>query len=271
MNPAPIGVFDSGVGGLSILRAIRMLLPHEHLLYVADSGHVPYGTKTQAYLQERVFTLTDFLRSQGAKALVIACNTATVATVADLRATIAMPIVAVEPAIKPAVAVTQTGVVGVMATAATLASAQFSFLREQFGGDVTILPQPCPRLVQQVEAGELNGPTTRSLIQHYTSPLVDQGADTLVLGCTHFPFLRPLIEEVVGANTTIIDTGSAVARQLSRVLSAQNLLGCPAKLGTQEFWTSGDVGVTQSVMSALWGQPVHVSTLPQRISGYCRV
>lgn len=268
MNPAPIGVFDSGVGGLSILQAIRVMLPQEHLCYVADSGHAPYGTKPQTYLQERVFTLTDFLLSQNVKVLVIACNTATVATVADLRAKVSIPIVAVEPAVKPAVTVTQTGIVGVMATAATLASAQFSLLKDRFGGNVTILPQPCPRLVQQVEAGDLASPMTRSLIQQYATPLLEQGADTLVLGCTHFPFLRPLIEEVVGSEITIIDTGAAVARQLSRVLMAQNLLNHASENGTQEFWTSGDVKTMQGIMSALWGQFVQVQPLPQEIREY---
>ncbi|MDF5718038.1 MAG: glutamate racemase [Rhizonema sp. NSF051] len=264
MNPsAPIGVFDSGVGGLSVLRAIRAELPHENLCYIADSGHVPYGTKTPEYLQQRAFELTRFLLVQGAKALVIACNTATVAAVANLRATFLVPIIAVEPAVKPAVAMTKTGIVGVLATAATSTSVQFELLRKRFGASVTILTQACPHLVTQVEAGDLTSPITRVLIEQYTAPLLAAGADTLVLGCTHYPFLRPLIDDIVGPSVTIIDTGVPVTRQLSRVLAAQNLLNVDKIPGSEHFWTSGKVQTTQGVISTLWGHPVTVQPLPQ--------
>lgn len=232
---APIGVFDSGVGGLSVLRAIRAALPHEHLCYVADSGHVPYGTKTPDYLHVRALALTRFLLAQDAKALVIACNTATVAADQHLRATFSVPIIAVEPAVRCAVAVTKTGIVGVMATAATLASTQFSSLLERFGASVTILTQACPHLVNQVEAGDLSSPITRALIQQYTAPLLAAGADMLVLGCTHYPFLRPLIDDVVGSGVTTINTSVAVTRQLSRVLAAQNLLNVDPLPGSYQL------------------------------------
>ncbi|GAB4376653.1 MAG: glutamate racemase [Elainellaceae cyanobacterium] len=262
MSPSPIGVFDSGVGGLSILRAIRAALPQENLCYVADSGHVPYGTKTPEYLQQRSIALAQFLLTQNAKALVIACNTATVTAVAHLRRTVPVPIIAVEPAVKPAVAATRTGIIGVIATAATLASGQFLLLQQQFGAGVTILTQACPHLVSQVEAGDLTSATTRALIQEYTQPMLTAGADTLVLGCTHYPFLRPLIDEVVGADVTLIDTGVAVSRQLFRVLAAQNLLNTSSDLGSEQFWTSGEVKTAQEIFSTLWGQPVSVDALP---------
>ena len=267
MNPAaPIGVFDSGVGGLSILRAIRATLPYEHLCYVADSGHVPYGIRTQEYLQQRALVLSRFLLEQDVKALVIACNTATLAAVAHLRSTFSLPIIAVEPAVKPAVAATKTGIVGVLATAATFASAQFSSLLERFGASVTILTQACPHLVKQVEAGELTSPMTHALIEQYTAPLLAAGADTLVLGCTHYPFLRPLIGDVVGPTVTIIDTSVAVSRQLSRVLAAQNLLNLDLIPGSEHFWTSGEVQSTQEVISTLWGHTVTVQRLPQSVA-----
>ncbi|HHP7246235.1 MAG TPA: glutamate racemase [Elainellaceae cyanobacterium] len=266
MNSAPIGVFDSGVGGLSVLRAIRTALPNEHLYYVADSGHVPYGIRTANYLRQRAMTLSHFLLEQNVKALVIACNTATVAAVAHLRATVSVPIVAVEPAVKPAVTITKTGVVGILATEATFASAQFSLLRDRFGAKVTILTQACPLLVQQVETGDLVSPITYTLIKHYTEPLLAAGADTLVLGCTHYPFLRTTIDQIVGTDITIIDTGEAVSRQLSRVLAEQNLLNIDSPGGTERFWTSGEVQPAQQVISTLWGEPVRVEPLPQAIA-----
>ncbi|MFE4105566.1 glutamate racemase [Almyronema epifaneia] len=263
MNPsAPIGVFDSGVGGLSVLRAIRAALPYENLCYVADSGHVPYGTKPPEYLQQRSLTLTRFLLSQNVKAIVVACNTATVAAVADLRATFPIPIIAIEPAVKPAVLATQTGVVGVIATATTLASQQFLSLLERFGSGVTILTQACPHLVRQVEKGDLTSVVTRALIQKYTKPILMAGADMLVLGCTHYPFLRPLLDEVVGANVTLLDTGAAVTRQLSNILAVQNLLNPSQLPGREEFWTSGEIKQAQSVFATLWGEAVNLQPLP---------
>lgn len=262
MNSAPIGVFDSGVGGLSVLRAIRTALPKEHLYYVADSGHVPYGIRTADYLRQRAMALSHFLLEQNAKALVIACNTATVAAVAHLRATVSVPIVAVEPAVKPAVTITKSGIVGILATEATFASAQFSLLRDRFAAEVTILTQACPLLVQQVEAGDLTSSTTYTLVKHYTEPLLAAGADTLVLGCTHYPFLRPTINQVVGKDVSIIDTGEAVSRQLSRVLAKRNLLNIESQKGTERFWTSGEVLPAQQVISTLWGHPVRVESLP---------
>ncbi|NJL87322.1 MAG: glutamate racemase [Leptolyngbyaceae cyanobacterium SM1_1_3] len=264
MNPsAPIGVFDSGVGGLSVLQAIRAALPYENLCYVADSGHVPYGTKTPEYLQKRSLVLTHFLLSQNVKAIVVACNTATVAAVAYLRATFTIPIIAIEPAVKPAVLATKTGIIGVIATAATLASDQFLRLLERFGSGVTILTQACPCLVAQVEKGDLASSTTRLLVQQYTAPLLVAGADTLVLGCTHYPFLRPLIDEVVGANITLIDTGTAVTRQLSNILAAQKLLNPSAQPGHEQFWTSGEVKKAQAVFRVLWRKPINLQPLPQ--------
>jgi glutamate racemase len=256
-----VGVFDSGVGGLSVLRHIRDELPQHRLLYVADSGHVPYGDKSPEHIRERSLALARFLLEHGADAIVIACNTATAAAAALLRATFAVPIVAMEPAVKPAVAATRSGIVGVLATVGTLESARFAALLQQYAGDVEIVTQACPGLVEQVEAGDLDGPTTRSLVERYTQPLLAQGADTLVLGCTHYPFLRPLIAEVAGSNVTLVDTGAAVARQLVRRLVDSGVVGSGPSAG-ERFWTTGDVGIAARSMTRLWGAPVTVGSLP---------
>jgi glutamate racemase len=255
-----IGVFDSGVGGLSVLRHIRAQLPRLPLYYVADSGHVPYGSKTADYIRERSLKLTEFLLGQGAATVVIACNTATAAAAALLRARFTIPIVAMEPAVKPAVTATRSGVVGVLATVGTLESARFAALLEQYAGDVEIVTQACPGLVEQVEAGELATAATRELVKRYTTPLLERGADTLVLGCTHYPFLRPLIAELVGPEIHLIDTGEAVARQVVRRLP-EKLLGRGDTTATELFWTSGDASAAGPIVSQLWGRPVAVSAL----------
>jgi glutamate racemase len=257
-----IGVFDSGVGGLSVLHHIRQTLPHERLIYVADSGHVPYGDKTPAYIEQRSHTLTRFLIEQGADAIVIACNTATAAAVASLRSQFSIPIVGMEPAVKPAVAATKSGVVGVLATIGTLESARFAALLGRYGEEVEIVTQGCPGLVEQVERGELTSPQTRELIESYTAPLLARGADTLILGCTHYPFLAPLIRAVAGDNITLIDTGAAVARQLQRRMQTELPARTPGD-GTAQFFTSGDAGQAARIMSVLWGEDVRVWRLPQ--------
>ncbi|HXU94609.1 MAG TPA: glutamate racemase [Gallionella sp.] len=256
-----IGVFDSGVGGLSVLHHIRRTLPNERLIYVADSGHVPYGDKPPEYIEQRSIALTRFLAEQGADAIVIACNTATAAAAATLRSRFGMPIVAMEPAVKPAVAATRSGVVGVLATIGTLESARFAALLEKYAGDVEIVTQGCPGLVEQVERGDLSGPETRALIERYTAPLLARGADTLILGCTHYPFLAPLIREVVGADIALVDTGEAVARHLQRRIQGE-LPGHVPGGASAQFWTSGDAAQASRIMSALWGEPVAAEPLP---------
>ncbi len=256
----PVGVFDSGVGGVSVLKHIRQLLPYEALVYCADSLHTPYGSKTPEYIRRRSLALTEFLLDQGAKAIVVACNTATAAAVSDLRERFSVPIVGMEPAVKPAVEATRSGVVGVMATVGTLKSAQFAALLENYGKGVHVVTQACHGLVECVERGELDAASTRELVRRYLEPLLVQGADTIVLGCTHYPFVRPLIEQETGAGVVIIDTGEAVARQLQRRLAEHGLLACSG--GGEQFWTSGDADQAVTVMTALWGEPVGVELLP---------
>lgn len=258
---APVGVFDSGVGGLSVLRDIRALLPAESLLYVADSGHVPYGEKSPEFIRQRCRHLAEFLVGQGAKALVLACNTATVAGVGELRELYPqLPIVGMEPAVKPAAAATRSGVVGVLATTGTLKSAKFAALLDRFASDVRVITQPCPGLVERIEAGDLAGAQTRALLRGWVEPLLAEGCDTLILGCTHYPFIRPLLTELVPASVSLIDTGAAVARQLQRLLGERGLLAAgptrPAR-----FWSSGDPQQMQAVLPLLWGEAGSVQAL----------
>jgi glutamate racemase len=259
----PIGVFDSGVGGLSVLREIRRQLPAENLIYVADSGNAPYGDKSQEFIEKRSLAITRFLLDQGAKAIVVACNTATGAAVASLRSRFTLPIVAMEPAIKPAAAQTRTGVVGVLATRRTLASHNFVKLFERYGTEAEILPQACPGLVEQVEAGDLAGVKTRDLLERYLLPLLAKGADTLVLGCTHYPFLRALIREIAGPNIAVIDSSEAVARQLRHRLDVHRLLADTGREGQERFWSSGDPALAGPIMEQLWRPGMKVSRLPE--------
>jgi len=259
-----IGVFDSGVGGLSVLRHIRHALPAEHLIYIADSGHVPYGDKSASYIEQRSLTLTRFLTQQGADAIVIACNTATAAAATTLRRHFKLPIVAMEPAIKPAVAATRSGVVGVLATVGTLESSRFAALLERYAGEIKIVTQGCPGLVELVEQGNLTGVEARELISLYTSPLLEQGADTLILGCTHYPFLAPLITEVVGPDISLIDTGGAVAKHLHQRIKTELPGRVSAQTGNTQFWTSGDALQASRIMSILWNEKIEAQQLPHQ-------
>jgi glutamate racemase len=260
----PIGVFDSGVGGLSVLREIRRELPHEDLLYVADSAYAPYGELSVAAIERRAVFITETLLARGAKAIVVACNTATGAAAKVLRDRYPVPVIAMEPAVKPAIAQTRSGVVGVLATRRTLASETFAELIRRMGAHAEILSQPCPGLVEQVEAGDLDGRQTRQLLARYVLPLLERGADTLVLGCTHYPHLRDAITALAGPETLVLDSGAAVARQVRRRLADAGLLASDARPGGERFWTSGDPADLGSVMERLWGSRLVLEPLIHR-------
>jgi len=253
-HDAPVGIFDSGVGGLSVLRHIQAQLPHEHLLYVADSGYAPYGDKPEALVIARVLAIADFLIAQGAKAIVVACNTATVAAVRVLRETHpGMPVVGVEPGLKPAAALTRSGKVGVLATARTLQGAKFLLLRDQIHREtgVDFLLQPCVGLVDQIELGELDSSAMMATLDRFIAPLLAQDADTLVLGCTHYPLVRGAIERLLVSSghgdVALVDTGDAVARQLTRLLVAG---GLARAVGTEGL-SAGLTGYTTATAAAL--------------------
>ncbi len=260
-HPLTIGVFDSGVGGLSILKALRQAMPSVDLRYVADSGNAPYGNKPKAFIEGRVQAIADYLIRSGVQMIVVACNTATVVAVEQLRAGCPVPVVAMEPAIKPAVAQTRTGVVGVLATERTLESPAVAKLCQQFEPQSKILLQPCPGWVELVERGELSSPQTREALLTFIQPLLDQGADTLVLGCTHYVFLAPEIEKLVGPGVKVIEPSAAVARQSLRML-AHNSADLPAnRQGREVFMTTGDPVQAEPLFSQLWGRQVTVSAL----------
>jgi glutamate racemase len=255
-------VFDSGVGGLSVLRAIRQELPFEDLVYAGDSGFAPYGDKSHDFVQGRATAITELLIREHSKAVVVACNTATGIAIDSLRAQFSdLPIVAIEPAVKPAAAKTKSGVVGVLATSGTLASPNVTRLLNKYGVDVEILTQAGTGLVEQVERGDVSGERTRALIEQYVRPLLDKGADVLVLGCTHYPFLAEAIRDVAGAGIDVIDPATAVARELRRRLEKAGLLSEPGSKGSERFLTTGDPDAVSPIMSRLWGSPVHAERM----------
>jgi glutamate racemase len=235
-----IGIFDSGVGGLSVLREIRTLLPGENLLYVADQAHVPYGSRPVD--QVRLFSeeITRFLLERGAKIIVVACNTASAAALHGLRKKFPeIPFVGMEPAVKPAAEHTKTGVVGVLATPATFQGALYASVVERFASGVTVLQHTCPGLVSQIELGELDSPPTREILEDALLPMLEKGIDTVVLGCTHYPFVIPLIEQICGERVRVIDPAPAVARQTHHVLESAGLLTNAKDNSSVDFFTSG--------------------------------
>ncbi|MDP3086968.1 MAG: glutamate racemase [Methylotenera sp.] len=254
----PIGVFDSGVGGISVLKHIHALLPNEQLLYVADSKYAPYGNKTPTQIKSRCFEIADFLIANHAKVIVVACNTATAAAIDAMRERYVLPIIGMEPALKPAAEASRNGIVGVLATTGTLKSAQFAGLLESYGRNVKVVTQACVGLVECVERGELNAANTISLIQQYCAPLLAEGADTIVLGCTHYPFLTDVIRGVIGKEITLIDTGSAVANQVKRQLEGRGLISLSKKFADVKFWTNSENPNAKQVTEQLWGASVNL-------------
>jgi glutamate racemase len=223
--PSPVGVFDSGVGGLSVVRAIRQTLPNEPLLYCADARYNPYGDRSEAFVVDRTLAIGEWLVSQGAKAVVVACNTATTIAVGALRDALRVPVVGVEPGVKPAAAGSRSGVAGVLATAGTLRSSSFQRLVREHAGSTRLICTAGHGLVEAIESRDLDSPALRARLLDYLLPMLDAGADTLALGCTHYPFLSPLIDELTQRKLRIIDNGTPVALQLGRRLDTHGLRG----------------------------------------------
>jgi glutamate racemase len=256
----PIGVFDSGMGGLSVLKEIRRLLPHENLLYIADSKHAPYGDRSTRHVQQRSQKIAAFLLKKKIKLLVVACNTATAEAINLLRGQLNIPVVGLEPAIKTGVKISQTGVIGVLATQRTIDSERLYSLTIRHAPYTKVIAQACPGLVEKVEANHLNHPTTRLLIKQYTAPLLQQNADTLILGCTHYPFLSPTIRTIVGDDIQLIETGRAVACQLQRILKQHSLLNTMNTMGHITFYNSSNLRQHTNTMQQLWHK--NISILP---------
>ena len=260
-NNAAIGVFDSGVGGLSVLQAIQQQLPEEDLIYIADSGNAPYGDRDADFIADRATHITELLLACGVKAVVIACNTVSVVAIEKIRAWCPVPVIAMEPAIKPASQNTKSGVVGVLATRQTIASPSVARLCETHGNNLEILLQPCPGLVECVERAELFSAATRALLVEYISPLLAAGADTLVLGCTHYPFLTPLIRGIVGPNVAIIDPAAAIAMQLVRRLGDNRISGQRTQTAGARFFSSARTADAEAIISSLWGKSITVEAI----------
>lgn len=267
MRPATVGVFDSGVGGLSVWRELVLELPYADLVYLADQAHCPYGARPKGQVRALAEQVTAFLVTCGADVVVVACNTASAAALHHLRAQFPVPIVGMEPAVKPAALRTQTGHVGVIATEVTFQGDLFASLLERFAQGVRVHTQVCPGLVEQVEAGAVDSDKTRSLLRRFLTPLLDAGIDSLVLGCTHYPFLRPAIRDIAGPSVAIIDPSGAVARQAGRMIARVRPDAVRDRQGTRTLYTTaqadafrqtalrllGDVG---QVREARWGASV---------------
>jgi len=240
MGDRPIGVFDSGVGGLSLLRELQSLLPNENFIYISDNAFAPYGALSPEDIRKRSQALTHWLSDQSCKLIVVACNTATTNAIESLRKTYQIPFVGIEPAIKPAALQTKTGVVGVLATKGTLSSGLFHETSTAYSQGVRILEKEGKHLVEMIESGMLQSEEMKQLLQSYTQPMIEQGVDHLVLGCTHYPFLTPILTRTLPQHIKIVDCNGAVAKQVERVLNKKDL-GCESQhLGNTTYFCTGD-------------------------------
>jgi glutamate racemase len=255
---APIGVFDSGAGGLTILSALRQVLPQENYIYFGDTANIPYGARSEAEIIELSKRACSFLQQQGVKLIVVACNTASQAALSTLRTHFSLPIVGVVPAVKPAARLTKRGRVGVAATRQASQAAYLRKLIDDFADGIEVFAIGCPELVTLVEAGEFDGPTVEQTLHNALQPLLQKDIDVLVLGCTHFPALRPTIERIVGPGVQVIDSGSAIARRVEAVLEAENSRRPEQEdhHGTLTVWCSGDAPHFSQIASSLLGYTV---------------
>ena len=267
----PIGIFDSGIGGLTVLRAVHQLMPDEPLLYLADQAHVPYGPRRLEEVRHFSETITRYLLHQGANLIVVACNTASAAALKYLRTIFPeTPFVGMEPAVKPAAEHTRSRVVGVLATPATFQGELYASVVERFGQGVKLLQHTCPGLVTQIESGQLESVETRRILEEALLPMLEQGIDTVVLGCTHYPFVIPLIRQITGPTVRVIDPAPSVARQVQRLLVATHLLDFNLKNDAEQpgepshllrFTTTGDASRLEAMLPGLLGERAFVEKL----------
>jgi glutamate racemase len=258
----PIGVFDSGVGGLSIFHQIRLLLPSENILYIADQAHVPYGTRTLEEIRLFSDAIIRFFLANKVKLTVIACNTASAAALHFLREKYPdHTFVGMEPAVKPAALATHTRRVGVLATEATFQGELYASVLERFAKDVRVFENTCPGLVSQIEKGELNSPETHRILEAAIHPMLEQGVDTIVLGCTHYPLVIPLIQEIAGADVDVIDPAPAIARQTKRLLEENRLLNPGTELGQVSLFSTKSPKKMQLLLPYLVGEKLAVQPL----------
>ena len=261
-NTDPIAIFDSGVGGLSIAQCINHRLPNENLLYVADTLHAPYGDKTAEFIQQRVNEIAYWFIERNAKAIVVACNTATVNAIDQLRKNISIPVIGVEPAIKPAVNLSKNKKVAILVTKATAENQRFLTLVAQYGHNSEVIIQPCPGLVELIEQDKKNSPECELLLSKYLQPLLDKGVDTIVLGCTHYPLVKGIINKICGENVIIMETALPVTEQLQRQLALHNLINSSDKLGTTRFYSSKHGDMQQALFTHIWQQSLQLNCYP---------
>jgi glutamate racemase len=264
MENRPIGVFDSGIGGLSLLQCIRRELPFEDIIYIADSRYAPYGDKSSEYIEERSMAISEFLMERGTKAIVVACNTATAAAISKMRSIYPVPIIGMEPGVKPAISITKSGTIGILATSETLKSEKFRVLTERFRNDCEIVTQACPGLVEKVEQVNISDNETVRMVEEYINTLTEKGADTIVLGCTHYLFLTDIIRKITGECINVIDTGKAVAKEVHRRLKEAGILSDGSRQGKEYFWTSGDTIKLKEIINQLWNKKCDVKPLPEK-------
>jgi glutamate racemase len=258
-STAPIGIFDSGVGGISVLRAMREQLPEESILYFGDQGHIPYGPRPMQQIRDFTEVITRFLLERCAKIIVVACNTASAAALKYLREKFSdVQFVGMEPAVKPAAERTLTGRVAVLATPATFQGALYASVVERFANGVELFQHTCPGLVQQIERGNLNGEITRQILTEALLPMLEKNIDTVVLGCTHYPFVIPLIQSIVGEYVRVIDPAPAVAKQTGRLLDAKRLRNNSQLKGNLTLYTSGDPAALKSLLPKLLEESANV-------------
>lgn len=246
MNTGPIGIFDSGIGGTSIWREINKLLPNESTIYLADSKNAPYGERPPKQILELSIKNIELLIKQRSKLIVVACNTATTNAIKELREIYDISIIGIEPAIKPAALNSRTKKVGVLATKGTLASSLFHSTSDNHANGIQILEQEGTGLVELIEKGELDSPTTKVLLERYLGPMLKAGIDQLVLGCTHYPYLTPLLKDILPPEVKILDSGEGVARQTKNVLERHHLLDQEDKIAEHLFLTNGDPEILDS-------------------------
>lgn len=256
MNAQPVAVFDSGLGGLTVLRALRQRLPQEDFFYFADTRFLPYGDRPEAFLRERGVLIAEALARRGAKALVIACNTATAAAAEAIRAASSLPIVALEPGVKPAAALSKNGVIGVLATTRTLQSERFQRLVSNHAPHLRVVSQACPGLAETIESAGPDSPQVAALLATFMAPLAEAATDVVVLGCTHYPWVAAAIARYLPEGARLLDTGEPVARQLERLLAARGLLG--GGEGRLSLATSGNPAAVVPTVQRLWGQHLPV-------------
>jgi glutamate racemase len=258
----PIGIFDSGVGGLSILRAVQQLLPDEDLIYLADQANVPYGLRSLVEVRDFSERITEYLLAQNAKLVVVACNTASAAALHHLREVFhATPFVGMEPAVKPAAETTRSGVVGVLATPATFQGELYASVIERFASGVRVLQDTCPGLVMQIDNGNLDSPEVHRILEKALQPMLAEGIDTVVLGCTHFPFVIPAIKKIVGPEVRVIDPSPAVSRQVERLLESNRSRNAASDPGEVVYFTTDDPHQLGELLPRLTGSPGQVKLL----------